>query len=179
MAPRGHQLPLGLIAYSSPPVTVIPRDRSVLRIGVYPRAYSMRSALALGLLITLCYSADAATVHHLRTHHHHHVTSGFADSFGYERLDRRSTTMHRKRDPQRPRMVARPCCLTLTTRTARTLALRITIRPAESGKALRRSRFSHCSGAANRHSKTCPSCRFIPTTRRRRAFCGTCALDRS
>jgi len=45
---------------------------------------SMRSALALGLLITLCYSADAATVHHLRTHHHHHVTSGFAQSFGYE-----------------------------------------------------------------------------------------------
>jgi hypothetical protein len=44
----------------------------------------MRSALALGLLITLCYSADAATVHHVRTHHHHHVTSGFADSFGYE-----------------------------------------------------------------------------------------------
>jgi len=44
----------------------------------------MRSALALGLLITLCYSADAATVHHLRTHHHHHVTSGFADSFAYE-----------------------------------------------------------------------------------------------
>ena len=45
----------------------------------------MRSALALSLLITLCYSADAATVHHLRTHHrHHHITSGFAQSFGYE-----------------------------------------------------------------------------------------------
>jgi hypothetical protein len=46
----------------------------------------MRSALALGLLITLCYSADAATVHHVRTHHHHHhhVTTGFANSFGYE-----------------------------------------------------------------------------------------------
>jgi hypothetical protein len=44
----------------------------------------MRSALALGLLITFCYSADAATVHHVRTHHHRHVTSGFADSFGYE-----------------------------------------------------------------------------------------------
>jgi hypothetical protein len=44
----------------------------------------MRSALALGLLITLCCSADAATVHHLRTYHHHHVTTGFADSFGYE-----------------------------------------------------------------------------------------------
>jgi hypothetical protein len=46
----------------------------------------MRFALAFGLLITLCYSADAATVHHVRTHHHHHdyVTSGFADSFAYE-----------------------------------------------------------------------------------------------
>jgi len=30
MARRGHQLPFGLIAQSSPPVTVIPRDRSVL-----------------------------------------------------------------------------------------------------------------------------------------------------
>jgi hypothetical protein len=38
MARGGHQLPVGLIAHSSPPVTVIPRDRSVLRIGVYPRA---------------------------------------------------------------------------------------------------------------------------------------------
>jgi hypothetical protein len=44
----------------------------------------MRSVLALGLLITLCGSADAATVHHVHTHHHHHVTSGFADSFAYE-----------------------------------------------------------------------------------------------
>jgi hypothetical protein len=44
----------------------------------------VRSALALGLLITLCYSADAATVHHLRTHRHHYVTSGFANSFAYE-----------------------------------------------------------------------------------------------
>ena len=43
----------------------------------------MRSALALGLLVTLCYSADAATVHHVRTRHHY-VTSGFADSFAYE-----------------------------------------------------------------------------------------------
>jgi hypothetical protein len=43
----------------------------------------MRSILALGLLITLCGSADAATVHHFRTHHHH-VTSGFANSFAYE-----------------------------------------------------------------------------------------------
>jgi hypothetical protein len=30
----------------------------------------MRSAFALGLLITLCASAGAQTVHHLRTHHH-------------------------------------------------------------------------------------------------------------
>ncbi len=30
----------------------------------------MRSILALGLLITLCGSADAATVHHSRTRHH-------------------------------------------------------------------------------------------------------------
>jgi hypothetical protein len=29
----------------------------------------MRSALALGLLITLCASANAATVHHFRSHH--------------------------------------------------------------------------------------------------------------
>ena len=29
----------------------------------------MRSALALGLLITLCASANAATVHHFRTRH--------------------------------------------------------------------------------------------------------------
>jgi hypothetical protein len=40
----------------------------------------MRSILALGLLITFCYSADAATVHHVRMHHHH----GFANSFAYE-----------------------------------------------------------------------------------------------
>jgi hypothetical protein len=30
----------------------------------------MRSVLALGVLITLCASANAATVHHLRTRHH-------------------------------------------------------------------------------------------------------------
>jgi hypothetical protein len=36
----------------------------------------MRSVLALGLLITLCGSADAATEHHFRTRHH--VTPGFA-----------------------------------------------------------------------------------------------------
>jgi hypothetical protein len=29
----------------------------------------MRSVLALGLLITLCATANAATVHHLRTRH--------------------------------------------------------------------------------------------------------------
>jgi hypothetical protein len=43
----------------------------------------MRSILALGLLITLCCSADAATVHHYRTRHHH-VTSRFGGSFAYE-----------------------------------------------------------------------------------------------
>ena len=43
----------------------------------------MRSILALGLLITLCCSADAATVHHFRTRHHH-VTSNVANSFAYE-----------------------------------------------------------------------------------------------
>ena len=30
----------------------------------------MRSALALGLLITVCASANAATVHYFRTRHH-------------------------------------------------------------------------------------------------------------
>jgi hypothetical protein len=30
----------------------------------------MRSALALGLLITLCASANTETVHHVRTRHH-------------------------------------------------------------------------------------------------------------
>jgi len=30
----------------------------------------MRSVLALRLLLILCGSADAATVHHSRTHHH-------------------------------------------------------------------------------------------------------------
>ena len=30
----------------------------------------MRYVLGLGLLITLCASANAATVHHSRTHHH-------------------------------------------------------------------------------------------------------------
>lgn len=30
----------------------------------------MRSALALALLITVCASANAATVHHFRTRHH-------------------------------------------------------------------------------------------------------------
>jgi hypothetical protein len=43
---------------------------------------AMRSILALGLLITLCGSADAATVRHFRTRHHH-VTSGLANSFAY------------------------------------------------------------------------------------------------
>jgi hypothetical protein len=36
----------------------------------------MRSVLALGLLITLCGSADAATMHHFHTRHH--LTQGLA-----------------------------------------------------------------------------------------------------
>src|SRR5882757_4652118 len=48
---------------------------------VMTRFNAMRSISALGLLITLCGSADAATVHHVRTYHHHHVTSRFANSF--------------------------------------------------------------------------------------------------
>ena len=110
----------------------------------------MRSALALGLLITLCYSADAATVHHLRTHRHHYVTSGFANSFAYEPVDRRSTIMYRKRDPLRPRMVALPCCLTLTTRTVGTLALRIGIQ----GRKMRHkcSRVLPCGKASEVHA---------------------------
>jgi hypothetical protein len=37
---------------------------------------AMRSVLALGLLITVCGSADAATAHHFRTHDH--LSPGFA-----------------------------------------------------------------------------------------------------
>jgi hypothetical protein len=39
----------------------------------------MRSVLALGLLITLCASANTATVHHLRTRHHVIVRQGMTD----------------------------------------------------------------------------------------------------
>ncbi len=42
----------------------------------------MHSALALGLLIALSASADAATVHQSRVHHHHVVLpAGAASSF--------------------------------------------------------------------------------------------------
>jgi hypothetical protein len=41
------------------------------------------AAAVIGLLTTLGCSADAATVHHIRTRHHH-LTSGFANSFAYE-----------------------------------------------------------------------------------------------
>jgi hypothetical protein len=46
---------------------------------------AMRSISTLGLLITLCGSANAATVHHFRAHHHHHqVISRSANSFALE-----------------------------------------------------------------------------------------------
>ena len=41
----------------------------------------MRALLALGLLITLCASASAATVHHSRTHHPVFIPSSVANSF--------------------------------------------------------------------------------------------------
>jgi hypothetical protein len=41
----------------------------------------MRSFLALGLLITLCASASAATVHQSRTHHHVFIPPSVANSF--------------------------------------------------------------------------------------------------
>jgi hypothetical protein len=51
-------------------------------LGTSAAVNAIRSISALGLLITLCGSADAATVHHVRTyHHHHHMTSRFANSF--------------------------------------------------------------------------------------------------
>jgi hypothetical protein len=40
----------------------------------------MRSVLVLGLLMTLCASADAATAHHYRTHHVI-IRPGVASSF--------------------------------------------------------------------------------------------------
>ncbi len=41
----------------------------------------MRSVLALGLLIALGASADAATLHHARTRHHVFIPPGVASSF--------------------------------------------------------------------------------------------------
>jgi hypothetical protein len=41
----------------------------------------MRSILVLGLLVTLCASANAATLHHHRTRHHVVIPPGVASSF--------------------------------------------------------------------------------------------------
>jgi hypothetical protein len=41
----------------------------------------MRSILVLGLLMTLCASANAATLHHHRTRHHVVLPPGVASSF--------------------------------------------------------------------------------------------------
>ena len=41
----------------------------------------MRSILVLGLLMTLCASANAATLHHHRTRHHVVISPGVASSF--------------------------------------------------------------------------------------------------
>ena len=41
----------------------------------------MRYVLGLGLFITLCVSANAATVHHSRTHHHVIIRPGATSSF--------------------------------------------------------------------------------------------------
>jgi hypothetical protein len=41
----------------------------------------MRSILALSLFMTLCASANAATVHHHRARHHAVISQGAADSF--------------------------------------------------------------------------------------------------
>jgi hypothetical protein len=41
----------------------------------------MRSFLALGMLITLCASASAATVHHSRTHHSAFIPPSVTSSF--------------------------------------------------------------------------------------------------
>ena len=41
----------------------------------------MRSILVLGLLMTLCASANAATLHHHRTRHHIVIRPGVASSF--------------------------------------------------------------------------------------------------
>ena len=39
---------------------------------------------ALGLLTTLCGTADAANVHHVRPHHPHYATSVAANGFAYQ-----------------------------------------------------------------------------------------------
>src|ERR1700688_1816806 len=44
-------------------------------------ANTMRSILVLGLLMTLCASANAATLHHHRTRHHVVIPPGLASSF--------------------------------------------------------------------------------------------------
>jgi hypothetical protein len=41
----------------------------------------MRFVFALGLLVTICASANAATVHHSRKHHHVIIPAGAASSF--------------------------------------------------------------------------------------------------
>jgi hypothetical protein len=41
----------------------------------------MRSILVLGLLMTLCASANAATLHHHRTRHHVVIPPGVASSY--------------------------------------------------------------------------------------------------
>ena len=41
----------------------------------------MRSFFVLGLLMTMCASANAATVHHHRTRHHVIIRPGVASSF--------------------------------------------------------------------------------------------------
>jgi hypothetical protein len=41
----------------------------------------MRYVLGLGLLITLCASANAATAHHSHTHHHVIIRPGVISSF--------------------------------------------------------------------------------------------------
>jgi hypothetical protein len=44
-------------------------------------ANAMRSFLVLGLLMTMCASANAATVHHHRTRHHVIIRPSVASSF--------------------------------------------------------------------------------------------------
>src|SRR5258707_3548512 len=65
-----------------------PPRAHIIKPNVYPSKIAMRSVLALGLLITLCASADAATVRRFKPHERHlrptqgvtvpSVTKGFA-----------------------------------------------------------------------------------------------------